>query len=93
METYQYKCVPCWAQRQGKEIQSSNFCVKHCSAGLSLHSLHASKLSRQAYFLGGGGGGEQYRKEPLYWKLSVLGLGMRNLYYFSLNFIDDIEAK
>ena len=31
--------------------------------------------------------------EPSYWKLSVLGLGMRKLYYFSLNFIDDIEAK
>ena len=31
--------------------------------------------------------------EPSYWKLSVLGLEMRKLYYFSLNFIDDIEAK
>ena len=89
METYQYKCVPCWAQRQGREIQSGNFCVKHCSASLSLQSLHASKFSRQAYFLGG----EQYRMEPSYWKLSLLGLGMRKLYYFSLNFIDDIEAK
>ena len=56
---------------------------------LALACMHVSKLSRQAYFLGG----EQYRTEPSYWKLSVLGLGMRKLYYFSLNFIDDIEAK
>ena len=39
------------------------------------------------------GGGKQYRTKPSYWKLSVLGLGMRKLYYFSLNLIDDIEAK